>query len=62
MPNRISKLQAFAQLWSCDVRRDMGNSERVEGQESLQHTGWSKGLLMVKVNVNFTVEQTTKRP
>jgi len=39
MPNRVSKHKDLAQLCSGHVRRDMGKSERAEGQESL-HTAW----------------------
>jgi hypothetical protein len=45
MPNRISKYQVVAQLGSCHVRRDMGKSERVGGQDSLHTTGGSSGFL-----------------
>jgi hypothetical protein len=41
MPNRISKFQVLTQLLSCHVWRDMGKSERVEGQESLHTVGGS---------------------
>jgi len=37
MPNRISKYRVLTQFLSCHVWRDMGKSERAEGQEIL-HT------------------------
>jgi hypothetical protein len=41
IPNRISKHQVLAQLWSGHVQRDRGKSERFEGQESLHTAGGS---------------------
>jgi len=41
MPNRISKYRVLTQLLSCKVWRDMGKSERAEGQESLHTAGGS---------------------
>jgi hypothetical protein len=39
MPKRISKQQILAQFWSGYVRRDMGTSDWVEGQEPLYTAG-----------------------
>jgi len=44
MPNRISKHQVLSRL-NCHVRRDVGKSERVEGQESLHTAASPTGYL-----------------
>jgi hypothetical protein len=45
MPNRVSKHQVLAQLGRGHVRREMGKSERVEGQISLHTTSDTTGYL-----------------
>jgi len=51
MPNRISTYRVLAQLWSCHVWRDVGKSERVEGQESL-HTAGGSATYWYSANVH----------
>jgi len=43
MPSRISKYRVLAQLGTCHIRRDIGKSERVEGQKSLYTAGGPTG-------------------
>ena len=45
MRNRISKHHKSSHNLNCNVRRDIGNSERVEGQESVHAVGGPTGYL-----------------
>jgi hypothetical protein len=45
MSSRISKYRVLAQLGICHIRRDMGKSERVEGQKSLYTAGSPIGYI-----------------
>jgi len=45
MPNKVSKHQVLAQVGRGHVRREMGKSERVEGQKSLHTAGGTTGYL-----------------
>jgi hypothetical protein len=45
MPNKFSKRQVLAQVGRSDVRRDIGRSEMVEGQESLHTAAGPTGYI-----------------
>jgi len=49
MPNRISKHQVLPRL--CIVRRGLGKSEEVEGQETLYPAGGPTGYLCTATNI-----------